>query len=58
MLADAQTSGGLLISTPKDSSNILINHLNRISDYKTEIIGNFTSKQNVNIIVNNEQNIS
>ena len=54
MLADAQTSGGLLISINKNDSNILIDYLNNNSYYKTQIIGNFSVKKNINIIVNNE----
>ena len=53
MLADAQTSGGLLISIDKNDSNILIDYLNKNSNYNTQIIGNFTTKKDVNIIVNN-----
>ena len=54
MLTDAQTSGGLLISVNKNDSNILIDYLNNNSYYKTQIIGFFSTKKNINIIVNNE----
>ena len=44
ILADAQTSGGLLISCPKSESKKLINSLNKISKYKSIIIGEFIKK--------------
>ena len=52
ILADAQTSGGLLMSCPKKNSKILIKSLNKNSKYKSKIIGEFTNKQNCNIICN------
>ena len=52
ILADAQTSGGLLMSCPKENSEILIKSLNKNSKYKSKIIGEFTNKQNCNIICN------
>ena len=52
ILADAQTSGGLLMSCPKENSEILVKLLNKNSKYKSKIIGEFTNKQNCNIICN------
>ena len=49
ILAAAQTSGGLLISCPKSKSKKLINSLNKISKYKSIIIGEFIEKSKVNI---------
>ncbi len=49
ILADAQTSGGLLISCPKSESKKLINSLNKISKYKSVIIGEFIEKNKANI---------
>ena len=50
ILADAQTSGGLLMSCPRKNSENLIKSLNKVSKYKSKIIGKFTNKQNCNII--------
>ena len=48
--ADAQTSGGLLIScNPKDTENV-IKELNENSIYESKIIGKFILKDNYNII--------
>ena len=49
ILADAQTSGGLLISCPKSESKKLINSLNKISKYKSTIIGEFIKIDKANI---------
>ena len=49
ILADAQTSGGLLISCPKSESKKLINSLNKTSKYKSIIIGEFIEKNKANI---------
>ena len=54
MLADAQTSGGLLISVPKKYSNELLNKLNHNSKFKSKIIGHFINKKNKNIFILNE----
>jgi selenide,water dikinase len=60
ILCDAQTSGGLLISTSYEDSSILIDHLNAQSKYKSKIIGKitlkseFTNNNHSNIIVTNE----
>ena len=54
MIADAQTSGGLLISTNKNNVSKLIEILNKNSRYKTVEIGSFSSKKEKNIIINNE----
>ena len=53
ILTDAQTSGGLLISCPKSESKKLINSLNKISKYKSIIIGEFIKKDKANIFANN-----
>ena len=52
ILADAQTSGGLLISCPKENSSKLIKELNKNSKYKSKIIGEFINKNKHNIICN------
>ena len=50
ILADAQTSGGLLISCPKSNSLKLLKELNLDSKkYKSVIIGEFSEKINYNI---------
>jgi len=54
MIADAQTSGGLLISTNKDNVEKLIKTLNKNSKYNTVEIGYFSSKKEKNIIIHNE----
>ena len=54
MLADAQTSGGLLLSvSDKDVKEVLC-FLNSVNNYKTKIIGKFATKTDKNIIINNE----
>ena len=54
MLADAQTSGGLLISVSQNDSMKLLNELNKNTSYKSNIIGHLTIKKKYSIIVNNE----
>ena len=54
MLADAQTSGGLLISAPNSISKKLIDKLNNKSDYSSAIIGQMINKSSKNIFVINE----
>ena len=54
MIADAQTSGGLLISTNKNNAKKITEILNENSDYKTIEIGHFSAKKEKNIIINNE----
>ena len=54
MIADAQTSGGLLMSVLKSDANNLIKILNKNSKYKTVKIGYFSDKKERNIIINNE----
>ena len=44
MLADAQTSGGLLISTSQKNSKILLDYLNLNSIYKSKVIGRFVHR--------------
>ena len=54
MLADAQTSGGLLISIPEKNVTKLLDFLNSNSNYESKTIGQFIEKKDVNIIVDNE----
>ena len=54
MLADAQTSGGLLISVPDDNAYKLLNELNQNTDYKSSIIGHLSIKKKYAIIVSDE----
>ena len=54
MVADAQTSGGLLISIPKEFSKDLLKNLNNDSDFKSTIIGQITPKKEKSIFVLNE----
>ena len=54
MLADAQTSGGLLISISERNSKFLLDYLNSHSIYQSKVIGRFIEKNKSNIIVNNE----
>ena len=54
MIADAQTSGGLLISTNKNNAKKITEILNKNSNYKTIEIGHFSAKKERNIIINNE----
>lgn len=49
ILADAQTSGGLLIACNKSESQKLLNELKTISDNESNIIGEFTDKKDFNI---------
>ena len=52
ILADAQTSGGLLISCPKKYSKNLLNDLNKTSQLKSSIIGEIKEKKDFNIFCN------
>ena len=54
MLADAQTSGGLLISVAKEDSNKLLGQLNKNSKYQSCIIGYLSKKNKHSIIVSDE----
>ena len=54
ILADAQTSGGLLISCSKKDTNALLKELNLNSEFNCAVIGEFIQKENFNIIINNE----
>ena len=54
MLADAQTSGGLLISVKKSKATELLNLLNKSSNFNSTIIGELDFKSNKNIVVVNE----
>ena len=51
MLADAQTSGGLLISTPEKEANKIINELNSNGALSYNIIGMITDKKNKAIYI-------
>ena len=50
ILADAQTSGGLLLSCSKDISDTIINKINNQSKFEAKIIGEFKPSVDVNII--------
>jgi len=54
MLADAQTSGGLLISVSKTISNTILDKLNKNKEYTSTIIGKITKKKDKNIFIKNE----
>jgi len=54
MIADAQTSGGLLLSVSSKESNNLIQLLNEKSEYDSIEIGFFSKKKENNIIISNE----
>ena len=43
MVADAQTSGGLLISLPPETANAYLQRFNSESNYEAVVIGEFTS---------------
>jgi len=49
ILADSQTSGGLLISCPKEHSENLLDELNENLQFKSSIIGEFKEKEHFNI---------
>ena len=53
MMADAQTSGGLLLSVSKEHIDEVISYLNANAEYETKVIGQFSSKKNKNILVLN-----
>ena len=52
ILADAQTSGGLLLSVPEKYATKLVDEINNTSNYKSSIIGQFINKKENSIIVN------
>ena len=54
MLADAQTSGGLLLSVPNKHLKEILQFLNESGSHQTKVIGKFIPKKDKNIIVNNE----
>ena len=54
MLADAQTSGGLLIAVSNKYLNEVLDFLNKYNPYETKIIGSFLVKNDKNIIIKNE----
>ena len=52
MLADAQTSGGLLISLSEKDAYSLSSFCNKLSIGSVQIIGKFTSSKNPKIVIN------
>jgi len=52
LLADAQTSGGLLISLPAEKAEKYITKFNQLSDIKALVIGEIVAPADVHIIVN------
>ena len=51
LLADAQTSGGLLISLSAENAEKYISKFNKLSELKAKIIGEIVKKSNLNIFV-------
>ena len=51
MVADAQTSGGLLVALPQDEAQAYAENCTESTGLAAEIIGHFTPKQNSDIIV-------
>ncbi len=51
LLADAQTSGGLLISISAEKAEKYISKFNKLSELKAKIIGEIVKKSNLNIFV-------
>ena len=49
ILADAQTSGGLIIACNKSNTKNILLELNRKSSFESKLIGEFKSKQEYNI---------
>ena len=54
MLADAQTSGGLLLSVSDKYIKEVMEFLNNQNKYETAVIGKFISNQNKNIFITDE----
>ncbi len=52
LLADAQTSGGLLISLPAEKAENYISKFNELSEIKAEIIGEIIDKEKYKIYIN------
>ena len=52
ILADAQTSGGLLIACPENDSKKLLSDLNKFKKFEAKIIGKLISKKSKNIYCN------
>jgi len=52
MLSDAQTAGGLLITTSSENAQELLESLNKNNDYTSKIIGHLTELEGKNIFVN------
>tara|TARA_A100001037_G_scaffold186882_1_gene167362 strand:- start:32093 stop:33055 length:963 start_codon:yes stop_codon:yes gene_type:complete len=50
--SDAQTSGGLLISIPKEKANMLINQLHSAGIKDSAVIGELTKNKNSKLIIN------
>ena len=51
LLADAQTSGGLLISIPAEKAEKYISKFNELSEMKAAIVGEIVEKSNSIIFV-------
>ncbi len=51
LLADAQTSGGLLISLPAEKAQKYITKFNELSEIKAMVIGEIVEKSDINIFV-------
>ncbi len=51
LLADAQTSGGLLISIPAEKAQKYITKFNELSEIKAVVIGEIVEKSDINIFV-------
>ena len=49
ILADAQTSGGLIITCNKANTQNMLLELNQKESFKSKLIGEFKSKQEYNI---------
>ena len=54
MLADAQTSGGLLLSVSNKNLDEVLQFLNSKNKFETKVIGKFMPKKDNNIVVSNE----
>ena len=52
LLADAQTSGGLLISIPTEKAERYISKFNELSEIKAVVIGEIVKKSNSTIFIN------
>ena len=57
LLADAQTSGGLLISVPKERSNALIKQLVTNNSLYSVVIGNVTAGSSTSVVIHRQKMI-